>query len=273
MQLFIFNSIHHQFRYIMSYAIVTGASKGIGKEIALELAARGYNLFLVARNAQELHQVSDEIKSHFSLEVDYLPLDLSKPGSVAQLYEWVVEKQVDVRILVNNAGYGLVGAFESYSWEENQQMMQVNMNALTEACYRFFPLLQGKGQAYVLNIASSTAYQAIPLMSLYAASKVFVLNFSRGLYHEWKSKGIQVTVVSPGATSTNFNDRANLQDKARRAAEKVVMTPKEVARLAVEGLFAHKPEVITGFINKLGATLAWLMPKSLSEKVAKGIYE
>ncbi len=257
----------------MSYAVITGASKGIGREIAFELASRGYNLLIVARNSYELQMVKDEIKKKFSIEVEFLVLDLSQIDSVTKLFDWVVEKNVDVRILVNNAGYGLVGDFEKYSLLDHQKMMQVNMNAVVESCYRFFPMLEGKGQTYVLNIASSTAYQAIPLMSLYAATKVFVLNFSRGLHHEWKKKGISVTVVSPGATSTSFNDRANLQEKARKAAEKVTMTPEAVAKIAVEGMFAKKPEVITGFINKLGAFLAWVAPKSVSEKVAKGIYE
>ncbi|MFM1934914.1 MAG: hypothetical protein RL360_1795 [Bacteroidota bacterium] len=257
----------------MSYAIITGGSKGIGKEIALQLAERGYNLLLVARNSYELQQVKEEIQKKFALDVDYLVADLADPSAVTTLYDWVLAKQIDLRILVNNAGYGLVGEFESYSFEETQKMMQVNMNALVETCYRFYPMLSGKGQAYVLNIASSTAYQAIPLMSVYAASKVFVLNFSRGLFHEWKAKGITVTAVSPGATTTNFNDRANLPAKASKAAEKVTMTPAIVAKMAVDGMFAKKQEVITGFINKLGAFLAWIAPKAISEKVAKGIYE
>jgi short-subunit dehydrogenase len=258
----------------MSYAIITGGSKGIGKEIALQLAERGYNLLLVARNSYELQQVKEEIQKKYSLEVDYLVADLADPTAVNTLYEWVLAKQIDLRILVNNAGYGLVGEFESYSFEETQKMMQVNMNALVESCFRFYPMLSGKGQqAYVLNIASSTAYQAIPLMSVYAASKVFVLNFSRGLFHEWKEKGISVTAISPGATTSSFNDRANLPDKARNAAKKVTMTAESVAKIAVDGMFAKKPEVITGFINKLGAFLAWVAPKSISEKIAKGIYE
>lgn len=257
----------------MSYALISGASKGIGKEIANELAMRGYDLLIVARNSYELQQVKEAIEKKCANTVDYLVADLSELGSVDRIYQWVLEKQVDLRILVNNAGYGLVGDFESYSYLENQKMMQVNMNALVESCHTFYPMLTGKGQAYVLNIASSTAYQAIPLMSLYAATKVFVLNFSRGLFHEWKEKGISVTVVSPGATTTSFNDRANLPEKARNAAKKVTMTAESVAKIAVDGMFAKKPEVITGFINKLGAFLAWLAPKSISEKIAKGIYE
>jgi short-subunit dehydrogenase len=257
----------------MSYALVTGASKGIGKEIVKELAMRGYDLLLIARNSYELQMVKEEMEKKYAIQADYLVSDLSEPGSVDRIMECVESKQIDLRILVNNAGYGLVGPFESYSYEENQKMMQVNTQALVEMCQKCYPYLSGKGQAYVLNIASSTAYQAIPNMSLYAATKVFVLNFSRGLAHEWKSKGISVTVVSPGATTTNFNDRANLPDKARKAAEKITMTPEAVAKLAVDGMFNLKIEVITGAINKLSAVLAWLAPKALSEKIAKGIYE
>lgn len=257
----------------MSYALVTGASKGIGKEIAKELAMRGYDLLLIARNSYELQMVKEEMEKKFAIQADYLVSDLSEQGAVDRIVEWVESKQIDLRILVNNAGYGLVGQFETYAYDENQKMMQVNTQALVEMCQKFFAYLSGKGQAYVLNVASSTAYQAIPNMSLYAATKVFVLNFSRGLHHEWKSKGIAVTVVSPGATTTNFNDRSNLPDKARKAAEKITMTPESVAKLAVDGMFQLKIEVITGAINKLSAVLAWLAPKYLSEKVAKGIYE
>lgn len=257
----------------MAYAVITGASKGIGKEIAFDLADRGYDLLIAARNSYELLIVKEDIERKYQRKVNYLPIDLSEAGATDKLFQWVLEQEVDVRILVNNAGYGLVGAFDSYDLEEHHRMMQVNMQAVVDLCYKFYPVLTGKGKSYILNIASSTAYQAIPLMSLYAASKVFVLNFSRGLHHEWKKRGISITAVSPGATDTNFNDRANLQEKARKAAQKVTMTPEEVATLAVKGMFDEKPEVITGFINKLGAALAWVAPKKLSEKVAMGIYE
>ncbi|MEY4382677.1 MAG: hypothetical protein RI995_219 [Bacteroidota bacterium] len=257
----------------MSYAVITGGSKGIGKEIAIELASRGYDLLIAARNSYELQMVKEDIERKYQRKVQYLAIDLGLEGSSDKLFQWVLEQEVDVRILVNNAGYGLVGAFEQYELNQHMKMLQVNVNAVVELCHKFYPVLSGKGKSYILNIASSTAYQAIPLMSLYAASKVFVLNFSRGLHHEWKKKGISVTAVSPGATDTNFNDRANLQEKARKAAQKVTMTPEEVALMSVKGMFAEKPEVITGFINKLGAALAWVAPKKISEKVAMGIYE
>lgn len=257
----------------MPYALITGASKGIGKEIAHQLAMNGYDVLLVARNSYELQMVKEELEKKYPVQVDYLVSDLSERGAVDRIVDWVEAKQIDLRILVNNAGFGLVGQFDSHSFEENQKLMQVNMHSLVEMCQKFFPYLAGKGRAHVLNIASSSAYQAIPNMTLYAASKVFVLNFSRGLHHEWKSKGVVVTVVSPGATTTNFNDRANLQAKARKAAEKVTMTPEEVAKLAVAGMLAGKVEVITGLVNKIGAFLAWVFPKSISEKIVKRIYD
>lgn len=256
-----------------SYAVITGASKGIGKEITMELASMGYHVLMVARNTFELQLVKEEVDRKYGVKAAYLALDLAQEDALTRLVDWVLDQEVDVRILVNNAGYGLVGAFEKYSMSEHQKMMQVNVNAVLGLCHAFYPILSGKGKSYILNIASSTAYQAIPLMAVYAASKVFVLNFSRALHLEWKSKGIVVTAVSPGATDTSFNDRANLGENARKAAEKVTMTPKQVAQLAVQGMFKEKPEVITGFINQLGAALAWLAPKTLSEKIAKGIYE
>jgi short-subunit dehydrogenase len=267
MGFFLLNSSH------MSYALITGASKGIGKEIASQLAFKGYDVLVIARNSYELQMVKEELEKKYAIQADYLVSDLSEAGSVDRIVVWVEEKQIDLRILVNNAGLGLVGQFESYTFEENQKMMHVNMTSLVEMCQKFFPFLVGKGKTHVLNIASATAYQAVPNMSLYAGTKVFVLNFSRGLHHEWKPKGVIVTAVSPGATTTNFNDRANLPSKARKAAEKITMTPESVAKLAVDGMFAGKIEVITGFVNKLAAFIAWVTPKSISEKIAKGIYE
>ena len=120
----------------MSYAIITGGSKGIGKEIANELASRGYDLLIVARNSYELQQVKESIEKKYSNTVDYLVADLSEQGSVSRMYQWVLEKQVDLRILVNNAGFGLIGQFEQYAFDENQKMMQVNMNTLVEMCQK-----------------------------------------------------------------------------------------------------------------------------------------
>jgi short-subunit dehydrogenase len=180
----------------MSYALVTGASKGIGKEIVKELAMRGYDLLLIARNSYELQMVKEEMEKKYAIQADYLVSDLSEPGSVDRIMECVESKQIDLRILVNNAGYGLVGPFESYSYEENQKMMQVNTQALVEMCQKCYPYLSGKGQAYVLNIASSTAYQAIPNMSLDLCQWIFIAIFPlNGLFSSHCGASLEAEVI------------------------------------------------------------------------------
>lgn len=257
----------------MPYALITGASRGIGKAIAVELARRQIDLLLVARSGDALARIGQELSAQHNVQVRSLAIDLADPAAPQQLVDYCQTNAIDVSILVNNAGYGLSGSFEQYSIAENLAMMQVNMTALVQLTQLFLPQLRRQKQAYVLNIASSTAYQALPGMSLYAATKVFVLNFSRGLHHELAGTSVSVTSVSPGATDTGFNDRAQINDKAREAAKKVVMTPEAVAKQAVEAMYAKKAEVITGAINKLGAFAAWLLPKSLVEKTAYKIYK
>ncbi len=257
----------------MSYALITGASKGIGKEIAFELAQKKNNLLLIARSEDILINVKAEILSKYNIKIDILAIDLSKANVATEILQWVASKKYEVSMLINNAGYGLAGRFDAYPYEQTANMMQLNMQTLTELCYVFLPMLKAQKKAYILNIASSTAYQAIPNMSIYAATKVFVLYFSRGLKQELKNTNVSVTVISPGATDTNFNDAANMGEKAREQAKKVTMTPQEVAKISVNSMLAEKTEVVPGFINKLGKFLVWLAPKSLTEKVAGGIYE
>ncbi len=254
------------------YALITGGSKGIGKCIAEELAKKKYNLVLVARNENELQNLSTQLSAQYGILCDYLPMDLSEIGASSKLYNFCIEKKYDLNILVNNAGYGLSGYFDGYTLDQHQKMMQVNINTLVELCYLFLPRFKVQSQAYILNIASTAAYQSVPGLNLYAASKAFVLSFSRGLHFELKKTSVSVTCVSPGGTDTNFSNRAKVSEKALKAGEKVNMTPEAVAKIAIDGMFAQKTEVITGFVNKLGAFMVWLLPKSLTEKVAAGIY-
>jgi short-subunit dehydrogenase len=257
----------------MSYALITGASRGIGLAIATELARRKFNLLLVARSGDQLQKLAGQLMADHRVNVDSLAIDLAHPSAPEQILAWCKTKKYDVSVLVNNAGYGLSGQFEQYTVSENLAMMQVNMTALVQLTQLFLPELRRQQRGYVLNIASSTAYQALPGMSLYAATKVFVLNFSRGLHHELAGTSVSVTCISPGATDTGFNDRAQINQKAREAAKKITMTPEAVAKQSVEAMLAGKAEVITGGINKLGAFAAWLLPKGLVEKTAYKIYK
>jgi uncharacterized protein len=257
----------------MEYALITGASKGIGRAIARELASRGFNVLLVARSGELLEQLAGEISSRYNVKTDWLALDLSRPEAPQNVQDWRRAKDYDVSVLVNNAGYGLSGPFEKYGLTDHLNMMELNMSTLVAMTRIFLPELRRRKRGYILNIASSAAYQAVPGLTLYAATKSFVLAFSRGLHQELHKTNVSVTCISPGATDTDFPNRAQLGEKGRKAAERLNMTPEAVASIAVKAMLAGRAEVITGFINKLGAAMAWLLPKTLVERTAMKIYE
>jgi uncharacterized protein len=257
----------------MSFALITGASKGIGKSMAFELAAKGYDLALVARSQDLLKQAAEEIKAEHNVQVHFLALDLSSPTSAQEVFNWTKQNNFDISILVNNAGYGLSGAFQSYSLDQHVNMLQVNCTTLVQLTYLFLPQLKQQKQAYILNISSSSAYQAVPYLSLYAASKALVLQFSRGLRHELRKTSVSITCISPGATDTEFNTRAQVGAKAMKAAKKIIMTPDQVGKVAVDSMFKKKTEVIVGVVNKLGGFLSWLLPKKLVETTTANLYE
>ena len=257
----------------MPFALITGASKGIGKAIAELLAVRGYDILLVARSSDLLEQVASEIHSATKRNCRWLAVDLARNDAAETVFEWCKINHFAVSVLVNNAGYGLSGSFEKYSAREHAEMLQVNMVTLTKLTSLFLPGMHKQTAGYILNIGSTSAYQALPYLSAYAASKAYVLTFSRGLYQELRKTNISVTCICPGPTDTNFVNRANVGAKALKAAEKFNMSPRAVAQIAVDSLFNRRPEVITGGMNKLSAFFAWLLPKSLVENVAKKLYD
>jgi short-subunit dehydrogenase len=257
----------------MGYAIVTGASKGIGKEIARELARRKFDILLVARSEQLLQDTAKEIREQFGVTAAILPLDLSMPGAAQTLCDWCQKNNYAVEVLVNNAGYGLSGPFEKYSLDAHDAMMQVNISTLVSLCHLFLPGMKKLPQAYILNIASTTAYQSVPGLALYAASKSFVLSFSRTLSFELRKTTVSVTCISPGSTDTDFVNRANMGAKTKKTADRFNMTPAAVAAIAVNAMFRKKTEVIAGGVNKFGAFLVWLLPKRLVERQIAKIYE
>ena len=256
----------------MKYALITGASKGIGKSMAEILASKNRNLLLVARSSDLLQNLAQSLNQQYQIETDWLAVDFTQEGAAQKIYQWCVDKNYSIDILINNAGYGLSGLFESYSAKEHTDMMRVNMNMVVELSSLFLPELKKASKAHILNIASSAAYQAVPGLSVYAASKAFVLSFGRGLQYELRHTNVRVTTISPGGTDTDFANRANLIEKARKAGEKLNMTSEEVAKQAINAMFAGKTEKITGFVNQIGAAFVWLLPKKLVEKTAAAIY-
>ncbi len=256
----------------MKYALITGASKGIGKSMAEILASKKRNLLLVARSSDLLQSLAQNLKQQYQIETDWLAVDFTQAGASEKIFQWCIEKNYSIDILINNAGYGLSGDFEKYSAKEHTDMMQVNMNMVVELSSLFLPELKKATSAHILNIASSAAYQAVPGLNVYAASKAFVLSFGRGLQYELRRSNVRVTTICPGGTDTDFANRANLIDKARKAGEKLNMTSEAVAKQAIDAMFAGKTEKITGIVNQIGAAFVWLLPKKLVEKTAAGLY-
>jgi short-subunit dehydrogenase len=254
------------------YAIITGASKGIGKSIAFELAKRNYNLLLIARSENELLALKKDIEAKYSIAVEVLVKDLSLPGSSLEVKDWINNHSIAVSVLVNNAGYGLWGSFEDIALEKHLNMLQLNINAILELTYFLLPFLKQQKQSYVLNIASTAAYQAVPTMGLYAASKAFVLLFTRALRFELKDTPVSVTCVSPGPVDTGFAERAGL-NAFSKMAQKFNMKPEVLAEAAVQAMFDKKSEVIPGIINKISTYATRFLPKSFIEKTAAGIYK
>jgi uncharacterized protein len=256
----------------MAYALITGASGGIGLCLARELAQRKIDLLLVARSGDKLSNICEELKKEFSVQAEYLSLDLSESNAVSSLINWVKQKSFAVNILINNAGYGIWGTVESTSSEKLNNMMQLNINVVANLCHALLPELKKHPKSYILNVASTAAYQAVPTLATYAASKAFVVLFTRGLRFELKGTSVSVTCLSPGATSTNFIDRAGMEAMKERA-EKFSMKAEAVAKVGIEGMFKGKAEILPGFVNWISVQMTYLMPKFIPEKIAAGLYK
>jgi short-subunit dehydrogenase len=250
----------------MKYALITGASKGIGREMAISLAKRKYNLLLVARSEDELSALEKELKNKYSVKVFYKVIDLSLPLADKLVYEWCTENDFEISILINNAGYGLWGYFDQLSLQDQQNMMRLNTGLPVDLCYHFVPLLKKNAPAHILNIASTASYQAVPALSVYAATKSFLRFFSRGLRTELKKSGINVSCLCPGPVKTGFAERAGMNSIMGKM-DQFGMQADEVAEKAIRSMLKGKAEIIPGFLNRVGVFIVWLLPESLVELV------
>jgi short-subunit dehydrogenase len=256
--------------------VVTGASQGIGRALAESFARRGADVLLVARSEAKLREAATAIEKKHGVKAHVLVLDLSKPDAARKLVAHCREKGFDADTLVNNAGYGLWGKFSELGLQEQLDCLQVNATTLVQTTHEFLPFLRENakkrcGKAHVLNVSSSTAYQAIPTFAIYAAAKSFVLSFGRAIHHELRPEGVVVTTLVPGATETGFIDRAGMQHTAEKA-KKVSMTAEAVAEIGVKALESGKIEAIAGGLNILMAGATRFLPKRFLESTAEGIY-
>ena len=253
-------------KYTNKTALVTGASSGLGREIAKRLAAEGSNLILVARSKTELTELAAELQSKHNTRSQVIVADLSKPTAVAEVVEAVNKENLSVDILVNNAGFGTLGKFENISPEQEQNMIAVNCSALVGLTHAFIPGMLAKGSGTILNIASTAAYQPLPYFATYAATKAFVLSFSEALWAEYNDRGIRVTAVSPPGTDTGFI--SDLGSKGGKALGKLA-TVDSVVDVAMKALTGNKSSYIVGFKHYLMANAARFSPREIVVNMAK----
>lgn len=247
-------------------ALVTGASEGIGLEIARCLAAGGYDLVLVARRARELADLGAELAAAHGVTALPLPCDLAEPGAAGRLFAETADRGLVVEALVNSAGFGMHGPFVEADPGEQRAMVQVNAAALTELCRLCLPGMVERGRGRILNVASTAAFQPGPWMAAYHATKAFVLYLSLALNEELAGTGVTVTALCPGPTRSGFQARAGVE--GTRIVRQGMMTAAEVAAIGYRAMQRGQPLVIPGHRNTLLAWLTRLFPYHTTTRLA-----
>lgn len=245
--------------------LITGASGGIGLDLAREFARHGYNLILAARNVDRLQEIAAELRDT-GVRVEVIARDLANAQAAAGLLREIRERGLVVNILVNNAGFGLHGKFAELAVAEQVGMIQLNVTTLVALTRLLLPGMLERKHGRILNVASTAAFQPGPFMAVYYASKSFVLSFSEALAEELRGSGVTVTALCPGPTRTGFGERSGM-DKTALFQAAAVMDSAPVARAGFEGCVRGKRLVIPGMMNSLGALGTRLMPRALLTRV------
>ncbi len=248
----------------MNTTLITGASSGIGAAFARKLAARGRNVFLVARSEDKLIALCNELGRLTSIRAQYLTLDLQQPDAGAQLLEETNKRGLEIEMLINNAGFGSMGEFVKLDLNHELEMIQLNVRSLVELTHRFLGPMRERKRGTIINVASTAAFQAVPYMATYAATKAFVLSFSEALWDENRLHGIHVMALCPGVTETNFFQAAGID----RPPMRTIQTAEEVVETALRALARRKSTVISGWSNFLVVETERFVPRSLVTKVA-----
>jgi len=255
-------------------ALITGASGGIGFELAKLFAADGYDLVLVARTRETLQKLAEELSARYGVRAEVLPKDLALPGAPEEIHRQLGQSGVAVDILVNNAGFGTFGFFAETPPASTMEMLQVNMTALTHLTRLFVEDMRSKKFGRILNVASTAAFQPGPLMAVYYATKAYVLSFSEALANELRGTGVSVTVLCPGPTHTGFQKRAHMEGSPLTSGGNLpVMDAATVARIGYRGLMKGKTIVIPGFVNRLLVFSVRFGPRSVVTSIARRLQE
>jgi uncharacterized protein len=247
-------------------ALVTGASSGLGVEFARQLSARGHSLVLAARRKDRIEALANELGNARAIEID-----LSTQDAATKLMADIAANGETVDLLVNNAGFGLIGRFAELDAKRLRQMIDLNVATLTDLCRAVAPGMIERKSGAILNVASTAAFQAGPGIAVYFATKAFVLSLTEALHEELKPHGVKVSCLCPGPTRTEFGEVAGLRGRLGKAFEKLAMDATTVVRLGLRGLEKNRAIVVTGALNKVGAASTRFFPRALIRKIAGAI--
>ncbi len=252
-------------------ALVTGASSGIGLELVKVLARNGHNVVITARNADALEALAGTLEGKYGIKVTTVPLDLADPDGPQTLFDAVKSAKQDIDILVNNAGFGLGGAFAETEIAREIEMIELNITALTHLTKLFLAPMLARRRGRIMNVASTAGFQPGPLMSVYYASKAYVISFSEALAEELRESGISVTTFCPGPTKTNFANVAGLANS--RLFRMGVASAEDAAEFAYGAMMDGKRIAIPGLRNKIVAQANRFAPRSLVTRLSKKVQE
>jgi short-subunit dehydrogenase len=246
-------------------ALITGASSGIGAAFARELAARGSNLVLVARRRDRLENLSSELTHQYGVSVAVVAVDLTSDSALASLRTELENQGLEINFLINNAGFGTSGGFETEELGRIFHEIDLNVKALVALTHSFIPGMLERNSGAIINVASTAAFQPVPTMAVYGATKAFVLSFSEALWAEFEGRGIRVLALCPGGTETDFFEIAGTQGTGSPRE-----SPEAVAKFAISALSAKnmKPSVVSGSRNKVLSLLPRLVSRGLMSKLS-----
>ncbi|MGH9899698.1 MAG: SDR family NAD(P)-dependent oxidoreductase [Pyrinomonadaceae bacterium] len=255
----------------MNFTLITGASGGIGESFARKFAALGHDLFLVARSEDKLSALCRELSSLHNIKAEYMTLDLSAMGSAERLYAETTRRNLTVDTLINNAGIGVLGSFARSDLDRVLQMLSLNINAPAALTHLYLQDMRARKHGTIINVASTAAFQPVPYMAAYAATKSFVLSLSEALWEENRGSGVLVMALCPGVTDTGFFAAANPTGETKLPPMRITETPDAVVETALKGINQRKFRIISGFVNQITARISGIIPRRLLLKLIAGV--
>jgi short-subunit dehydrogenase len=256
----------------MNTALITGASSGIGLDLAKIHASKGGDLVVVARSKNKLEELKADLEKQYGIQVYVIAKDLAIPNAAIEVFEETEQKGIKINYLINNAGFGLYGKFEQTDWLEESNMIQVNITALTQLTKLYLPQMIARKSGKILNVASTASFVPGPTMAVYFSTKHYVVCFSESLNNEVKRHGVTVTALCPGATESGFSKTAKAENSTLFTKSKLA-TSQDVAQFGYNALLKNKQIAIHGFLNRLLTFIVRLTPRSLVVRITRKVID